>query len=123
MGTTIIPKLRGAFPVLVETQTYPQTLGNSQEESTCYVYIDLSRKEYESVKGKTERDIREFALKVRPNEKYVSCHLFDDCRGKHYEYHIPLEVFFEFADKQHLLYDEYVCPNDVKSYGSGVRSV
>ena len=124
MGTTIIlPKLRKPHTVFVGEQSYKAKVGNTIQEQTCFVYIDLTRKEWEQIKDKDSESQWIGAVIRRPNEQYVLCTLFDDCRGKYYDYHIPLALYLEYSHKQHLLYDEYVSCYNVKSYGRGMRSV
>lgn len=121
--TIILPKLRKPHTVFVGEQSYMAKVGNTVAERFVTVYIDLTRKEWEKIKDKDSEYQWIGAIVRRPNEQYVLCTLWDDTRCKYYEYHIPLSVFLEYKDKQHLLFDEYVSRYNVKSYGRGKRSV
>ena len=61
------------------------------------------------------------------DQGYIECTLFDDMRGKWYDYHIPIEVFDYFFKKMlgdpDVLFNEYICSYGVKSYGTGQREI
>ena len=60
------------------------------------------------------------------NEKYIECFVFDDMRGKWYNYHIPVEVFDMFEGSgldADTMFNEYIDPYGVQSYGTGQRSI
>ena len=105
----VIPKIRKAKQHFIgfESITFQNWKGEA-EVNECAVFVDTPQ----------GGNVAEYL-----HQKYVECVLFDEYRCRWYFYHIPVSVFKEFYLKQELIWEEYIEPNGVKSYGSGKQSI
>ncbi len=109
----VIKKIRKAQTHYVgEHKTFFLNWKGEKESEVHSVFIDTPQ----------GGDIQGYA-----DEKYIECFVFDDMRGKWYNYHIPLAVFDYFykagLSDPDVLFNKYIDPYGVKSYGTGKRSI